>query len=288
MVLLFLTYAFFAYFSLFLYRIYFSLIIAFVMRCFNGVKHFLEKMFIRLNIFSDSQIEKTSLTNVSGNLQNKQINKYFDYDRFIKYGFGLVRMGLMLFFIKINSNFISLERLLVYIYLGFIGAIVNVKIFNFNINMMLLTIGGVFCINHIYMIDSIILLCLAKTFVGDIIAGKIDTIEWKSAVLFTLISLIIHFTINFQHHLFFSYECFNIFITISLIQLITELGDNYLEHYIFFRHRYSFELMTLVALYMFDLNEFAKLIIFYDLIMCFCYRLSNFLMILFIRKQLKK
>jgi hypothetical protein len=137
----------------------------------------------------------------------------------------------------------------------------------------------------------IILFCLAKTFIGDIIAGKIDSIEWKILVLSVFISSVICFinVILNQNYLFVSYEYLQLFVSyeylqlffvMTIIQLISELGDNYLEHYVFFRHRYSFEIMTIIALYMFNLNELAKLIIYCDLIMCFCYRLSNFLIIL--------
>ena len=120
--------------------------------------------------------------------------------------------------------------------------------------MLLLIVGGIFCIGHIYFIDSTILLCLAKTFIGDTIAGKIDTSEWKSAVFFTFCSILLCFILEINIFL----NILPLFIIMSLIQLITELGDNYLESYLFFRHRYSFELMTLFELIIFDLNIFAK------------------------------
>ena len=103
------------------------------------------------------------------------MSSYFNLDRFKKYGYGSLRLliiVLLSFCLKSRYNMkdsafpmISFDfdfinnglyayyksfRWAAHVYIGIIGAIVNVKITNFYINTTLLVVAGCFCIYDVY------------------------------------------------------------------------------------------------------------------------------------------
>jgi hypothetical protein len=146
------AYTFFAYIGLIIYSLYYPIIHAY----FSNVINYLIKPFRIYDNFISKSVDDTIRTE-NNTETNITISKYFNGDRMLKYGYGLIRMGLIILFLELNSGFFNLERFYIYIYLGFIGAIVNVSVFSFNLNMILLAIGCILCIRHVYFTDYIIL-----------------------------------------------------------------------------------------------------------------------------------
>lgn len=237
-----------------------------------------------------------------------------NHDRLLKYGYGIIRLSILFLFISFHYvsprivlfqssyfpifpfSFISsssttshslrlglwLSRYHGCIYLGSIGAPINIKIYNFSLNLLLLVIGGVYCLYDSYIYrDYIILIYLLKTFTGDYLAGKLDTVEWK-LVLFFIYGLVLplhlysdsQFPQNFHSYL-------PIFLYLFIIQFICEYGDNYYESWTFFRHRYSYEILNLLLVLLVPLTEYELSIVQYDMLICLWYRISNALYILY-------
>ncbi len=188
------------------------------------------------------------------------------------------------------TNYITSLRFLGHAYLGSIGALVNVEVGGKNVAFFLLMLAAFACFyDSIKFGDISMLIYLMKTFSGDFLAGKIDTQEWKAVFFFVFgvftPSLIFFessiFDVNVLTHI---EEYQRIFIVMFLIQFVCELGDAKLENVsgigIVFRHRYSFEILTLAVLfYLPNLTNSEQFVIQVDLVACLFYRFSNFLTI---------
>ena len=230
------------------------------------------------------------------------MSSYFNTDRLKKYYYGTIRLFIVVLisfsisssnsllpiispinFIMANiSSYYKSFRWIFHIYIGSIGAYVNVKISNLYINTFLLLLAGIFCIYDVIKFDYSILIYLMKTFGGDYFAGKLDTTEWKLVLFFVfglLLPIILIFEQNIKTYLT---EYFRIFICLFIIQLICEYGDAHFEQYSFFRYRYSFEVLTLCLIFLLpNIQNYELDIIRYDLVTCLFYRISNFIIILF-------
>jgi hypothetical protein len=147
----------------------------------------------------------------------------------------------------------------------------------FNIGMLLVAAAMILWDLRV---DYAILVYMCKTFSGDYIAGKLDTTEWRLVLLFTSGVAACAWRLEASNAADALGPYGRILAVLALVQLICELGDNYLEHCKFFRHRYSFEACS--AAIMFGLNlsaaEFRPLQ--HDLVICLFYRLSNGVIIL--------
>lgn len=72
-----------------------------------------------------------------------------------------------------------------------------------------------------------------------------------------------------------------ILLSLFVVQLVCEYGDNKLESWSFFRYRYSFEVFNIILLTCFAFEPYELDVIRYDLVICLFYRLSNFVIICF-------
>ena len=123
-------------------------------------------------------------------------------DRAAKYGWGLPRLVLVCLIafelaprassaISPASQaalsllpYLQSGRWIGHLYIGSIGAAVNVQIRSFTFNLCML-IGAAALIVFDMRLDYAILIYMLKTFSGDFIAGKLDTLEWRLVLLFT-------------------------------------------------------------------------------------------------------
>lgn len=221
-----------------------------------------------------------------------KVYMYFTSDRFWKYGGGIFRLlGLLLIAVFLTPSYqqiasSSLEeywksgRFLGHVYVGSIGAVVNVKVFSFPMNMALLLGGAVFCLWDVLRYDYATLIYLTKTFGGDYFASKLDTTEWKLALFFAFgVTLPVAWLLD-TSDISSLQQYARIFIILFIVQLICEYGDNHFEQFVFFRHRYSFEIFNLLLLFGVQLSPHELLVLHVDLLACLFYRISNFIIIL--------
>jgi hypothetical protein len=125
------------------------------------------------------------------------------------------------------------------------------------------------------------LIYLVKTFGGDYFAGKLDTKEWKLVLLFVFgfLSPAVYFLNSDSYGLVSKHA--RITFVLFVIQLFCEFGDNRLEHWTFFRHRYSYEVANLLVLFALpNPQPHETAVIQLDLFICLFYRISNFVIIL--------
>jgi hypothetical protein len=217
-------------------------------------------------------------------------------DRFQKYAYGVLRLSLIFAILTYTifpsssstSSLLATSSYLPYlprwigcVYLGAIGAPINTNLYNLPLHLLLLLLGGLYCLYDLFVYqDYILLIYLFKTFTGDYLTGKLDTIEWKVVLLFLygfLLPLFLFYDPSFSHN---ALSYLKIFLLLFLIQFICEYGDNYYEHYLFFRHRYSYELFNLLTVLLVPLAPYELTIIQFDILICLFYRISNALLIL--------
>lgn len=178
------------------------------------------------------------------------------------------------------SHYLHSFRWLGHIYIGSIGAVVNVEIVNFRLNLLLLLSAGLFCLHDCYKYDYSIVIYLMKTFAGDFLAGKLDTTEWKLALFFVFGILAPAVSLLAPDIALLSQDYSRILIILFLFQLFCEYGDNHMEHWKFFRHRYSFEVCNLLLVLLMPLRQHELDVVRYDLVICMFYRISNFTILL--------
>lgn len=208
-------------------------------------------------------------------------------DRLSKYRDGIPRL-LVIFLTSYLANQVSVNHMEYYTsyrwighcYIGAIGAIVNVNVLqSYKLNVLVLIIAGIFILYDVNFKDLSMLIYLLKTFCGDFIAGKLDTKEWK-----TVLGFVIFITIPYITHTDICLQYFRIFFILFTIQFICEYGDNYLEHLVFFRHRYSYDAFAIVLLLVnfmgiITFTKYEMAVIQYDFLICLSYRISNYILI---------
>lgn len=171
----------------------------------------------------------------------------------------------------------SSHRWLGHVYIGSIGALVNVEALPFTANVLLLLLAGAFCLIDVQLFDYSSVVYLVKTFGGDFFAGKLDTAEWK-LVLFGVFGILLPYSLMSEldpTDTVLAYR--HILPLLMAVQFVCEYGDNHLEHWRFFRYRYSFELFTALILILLPLTAAELDVVLFDLVICTAYRLSNFL-----------
>eukprot|EP01129_Flabellula_baltica_P001100 TRINITY_DN11011_c0_g1_i1.p1 TRINITY_DN11011_c0_g1~~TRINITY_DN11011_c0_g1_i1.p1 ORF type:complete len:231 (-),score=-8.48 TRINITY_DN11011_c0_g1_i1:472-1164(-) len=210
----------------------------------------------------------------------------FSNDRKWKYGFGtcrLVIITILIVYLHINTyqritHYNYIDVYFYYILFGIIGAIINVEIFKQNYNFLLLTIGTIITLFQILNKGSVVMVYFSKTVLGDLIAGKLDTMEWYVFAVLVLLGVLICIFILDTYSIYLTY--IRIFLFLFLIQLICEWGDNYWEKFNFFRYRYSFEFFTIgLLLCLPNITPDELYVIVLDLVACCSYRGSNFIII---------
>jgi hypothetical protein len=221
---------------------------------------------------------------------------FFSSDRAVKYGWGVPRLALLTLAafqlapsLSAHAShaapslglapYLASRRWLTHAYLGSIGAAVNVKVHSFAVNLTLLLVAAAACIadaRH----DYAILVYLAKTFAGDFLAGKLDTREWRLVLLFVfgLFGPALWLLERDASSAYAPYS--RVLPALFLIQAVCELGDNYLERFVFFRHRYAFEAASAALLLLTSPRPAEIAVIQHDLVVCLFYRISNFVIIL--------
>ena len=170
-------------------------------------------------------------------------------------------------------------------YMGSIGAGVNVQVLGFLGNLTMLLVAATACLwdaTH----DYSILVYLMKTFSGDQLAGKLDTLEWQLVLLFTFgifaPGLWILAGADATARAAAASPYFRILPLLFVIQAVCEYGDAHMEHLKFFRHRYGFEAFTLAVLTCLPggITPLELRVVQYDLVICLFYRVSNLCIIL--------
>jgi len=223
---------------------------------------------------------------------------YFSSDRAAKYGWGLPRLALVCLIAfelaprassAVSSAsqaaalgllpYLRSGRWIGHLYIGSIGAAVNVQIRSVAFNLCMLG-GAAALILYDMRLDYAILIYMLKTFSGDFIAGKLDTLEWRLVLLFTGIVAVAAWHLEAANAPLAFQPYTRILPALATVQLICELGDAHLEHWSFFRHRYSFEMLSLLVLFGLHLTPEEFLPIQHDLVICLGYRASNLAIIL--------
>jgi hypothetical protein len=118
----------------------------------------------------------------------------FTEDRLFKYGYGVLRLCLVLavalawnsstatttYTLPISLDTLYLHglayltslRWLGHAYIGSIGAVVNVNIVGFETNLVMLLLAAAFIVYDVVTFDTSMVVYLMKTFGGDFIAGR--------------------------------------------------------------------------------------------------------------------
>ena len=252
------------------------------------------------------------------------VSPYFNPDRSVKYGFGAIRLLVIMLlsfafhpatdtavsvvekvslkfpstaleYLVVNNtalkSYVTSYRFLGHAYIGSIGALVNVEAGGKGLALFVLALAAFVCFyDSIKFGDISMLIYLMKTFSGDYLAGKIDTEAWK-AVFFFVFGVFAPCLIYFESSVFdvnvYSHveEYQRILLAMFFVQFVCELGDAQLENAtgigVIFRHRYSFEILTLGLLFCLpNLTNTEQFVIQIDLVACLFYRLSNYLTVL--------
>jgi hypothetical protein len=220
---------------------------------------------------------------------------YFSSDRARKYGWGLPRLALLTVAAFQLAPFASSAvppaaaaplallpylrsgRWVAHAYLGSVGAAVNVRVHPFAVNLALLLAGAALCVWDAR-VDNTIFVYLFKTFGGDFVAGKLDTPEWRLVLLFALLGPALALRTSGAAEAFAPYA--RILPLLLLVQAACELGDNHLERYVVFRHRYAFEAATAALLFCAAPTASELRVLQHDLVVCLFYRAANFGIIL--------
>jgi hypothetical protein len=209
----------------------------------------------------------------------------FGSDRLKKYGWGMIRLTTLLVycfycFPLIFNTLISTQtsRLIIFAYFGAGGAIVNTRILSKEQNFILLgfAILLAFCDLHL---DPTALIFVSTTLGGDFLASKLDTLECKTAGIITITCALLYLFLSHSSLIQFNSIFGRVWFALFIVQAISEYGDHHLERFVFFRHRYAFEVGIILILGLFELSYAEALVICLDLVSCLFYRISNFTII---------
>ena len=226
-------------------------------------------------------------------------------DRWVKFSHGLPRLlavMLLLAFLQpseFGQYFSHIHECLLMMAIGAVGACTNVLHCSPLTNLTLVVLIAAPTIAHIMIQmaqgDRTILVFALKTALGDFLAGKIDSPLYSilfgicilglfPAIFLTMLALNPEYQMT---SIWIPYH--RVFPALFLIQFTSELGDRKLERFVFFRHRYCFELLTLSLCLALSLGPYSPMshlefrAIATDLVSCVFYRATNALIILAVR-----
>ncbi len=152
------------------------------------------------------------------------------------------------------------------------------EILPFGANVVLLLIAAGLCYSDISIFnDGCMPVYLAKTFGGDYFAGKLDTREWYLVLAFVFAIFVP--VAAWMAPPGYINEYGRVALILFVVQLLCELGDQHLEHWAFWRHRYSFEILSISLFAIPNLTPLEQKTIQFDLVTCLAYRLGNALII---------
>lgn len=230
------------------------------------------------------------------------MGQYFNSDRFYKYGLGVFRLLAAVYLAwrvspPGSAPAAAAENLIAYwesmrwmghAYIGVIGATVNVDVLSFKANLALLLLAGAFCVWDVRTHDLSSVIYLMKTFGGDYFAGKLDTTEWRLVLLFVF-GLFGPAALCSQGDLqAVSTSYLRILCILFGMQLFCEYGDNHWEQYMFFRHRYSYEVTSLGLALLAPLQAHELAVLQFDMVICLFYRVGNLCIILLVNAYMSR
>jgi hypothetical protein len=192
---------------------------------------------------------------------------------------------------SLNTEYIATwSRLATHVYIGVIGALINTSTLPFRANVALLLGGLAAVVSDVWWFDLTLGCYLLKTTVGDTLAGKVDSAEWRLGLAGVVGGVAAAAAWGWSSSevgvgdgvpvadAVTAYG--RIFVVLAAVQFVCEYGDGHLEHLVFFRHRYSFELLTAAVLLVVPLTREERRVVEFDLVICLCYRLANYVILM--------
>lgn len=217
-------------------------------------------------------------------------------DRKIKYGIGTIRLScLMIIFYWVENCSLDIvtDVGMRYGLFGIGGGLLNLHKFSHRCELLILcALISNFVYEYVSCASStrrtILFMYLLKTVIGDALAGKLDNITWfKSVVIVSILWTVLSsqriiplFPNIFQVSEMFYQEMF-IFGSHLFFHFLCEVGDNYYETNVFFRHRYSYEIACVILYLICNANSVTlstgTLLLLADMFASLLYRLTNYL-----------
>ena len=206
-------------------------------------------------------------------------------DRLVKYGFGFIRLFILLIILAYTDKGFEFEKIgnlnrwFIYIFFAIFGACLNVELFGFYTEKIFLIF--IFCfVKYELSFDYTIILYATKTFIPDFFASKLDRTIWKVLLILSATAFLICFMLPNQNGISIM-DLDSLWILMALGQLFCELGDQHLEHFIFFRHRYCFEYSMLIIWYYMPYSissEEERRLFYFDMVAALSYRGTGFIL----------
>lgn len=202
-------------------------------------------------------------------------------DRWVKYSFGSLRLAVLLAALLVAHPAVAAVvvqrlRVLFYVWCGLFGAIINTCAVPRSVFFVALAASAVACVADLAL-DGAAGVYLLKTTVGDVLAGKLDQWEWKlggALVVGALVPLALYVVPGAVA----TYG--RVTAVLAAVQLASEYGDAHFEHWVVFRHRYAFEVLTLAVLVLLPDATVPELtVVALDLTACLSYRVHNALLL---------
>jgi len=176
---------------------------------------------------------------------------------------------------------------LTHAYIGTIGALINTSTLPFRTNVALLLGGLVVVLWDLWAFDLTLACYLLKTTAGDVLAGKVDSSEWQlglGAIVAGMVGVMGWVSTSTDATTICATaavaEYARIFVVLATVQFVCEFGDAHLERWTFFRHRYSFEVLTAIVLITLPLNRHERRVVEHDLVICLWYRVANYVVLI--------
>lgn len=216
-------------------------------------------------------------------------------DRKIKYGIGTIRLSLLIiiFYWIENCSLDTFIRLGVrYGLFGIGGGLLNLHKLSPRCELLILCVlisnfihEYVSCSNGSR--HTVLFMYVFKTVIGDALAGKLDNKIWFKSVIITLILWTVLSSQSLLPNIFqvieMCYQELLIFGSHLLLHCLCEMGDNYYEKNVFFRHRYSYEICCVILYLLYsNTNDYdnlstSTLLLFVDMYASLLYRVTNFI-----------
>lgn len=216
-------------------------------------------------------------------------------DRKKKYGIGTIRLSILILILTLLQNSDSpldiLRLTTTYGIFGAGGALLNLHKLSKNYQILILI---VLISNFIHEYHSVgwtdkndfrrvvLFMYFFKTLLGDALSGKLDNIVWfKSIAIVLALWALLSSQLSMLPSALEVVDMFQIELLVFVSHLVChwlcELGDNYFEKYIFFRHRYSYE-ASCIVLYWLSINSgTGRLLLFSDMFAALLYRITNYI-----------
>jgi hypothetical protein len=175
---------------------------------------------------------------------------------------------------------------------GAVGACVNTKILHSWLNICLLVFCAFLIVSSSYAHMAVFACYLLKTTVGDMLAGKVDAMEWRVGAAFVLILSFAAYHTKAIADAIMSVDggqdnsgnLAAFLVALTMHQFTVEYADARFDTWIFFRHRYLYELFYIwlavfglwpLPLPLMQLSSFEMGVVRCDVVACWAYRLCN-------------